>query len=288
MIKFWITNRLAAGQTVDDMDYNWGVVHLALMLTTRSPLETFHRYAQNRSIDIPGDESLLIKRSDMNWYGAAEHWVEDFPALAQAFTPEYARRMQPHNFADSAFTLELTESHVVFDQDVPFAGRGGAKLLQFLRPRADVDLETFNTHWQGSHAELIAADAAAGGPVRRYEQNPQLPLDPAFFAGTLFEMGGAQTYAGIEELWFDDLDALLSWAGDSERRQALTASLSQIVDLDKSFAMPVVERVAFDRTLPGVPVPAVLDPASFEAQVVATERDGAGWRTVEPVTPAQH
>lgn len=287
MIKFWITNRLAAGQTADDMDYNWGVVHLALMLTTRSPLETFQRYAQNRSIEIPGDDEFLIARSDMNWYGASAHWVEDFPALARAFTPEYARRMQPHNFADSAFVLELTESRIVFDQDVPFTGRGGAKLLQFLRPRAGVDLDTFNAHWQGAHAEWLSADRAAGGPVRRYEQNPQLPLDPAFFAGTLFEMGGAQTYAGIEELWFDDLDALLSWASDPERRGALRASLAEVVDLDGSFAMPVVERVAFDRTVPGAPTPAVLDPSSFESQVIATERDGAGWRTVEPVTPTQ-
>lgn len=286
MIKFWITNRLAPGQSVEDMDYNWGVVHLSLMLTTTSPMNAFRRYVQHRSVDIANDADLLIPRSEMNWYGIADHWVDDFSALVEAFTPEYARRMQPHNFADSAFTLELTEGRIVVDQDEPFTGRGGVKLVQFLRAREGVHLDDFNAHWQGAHADLIKADSAAGGPVRRYVQNPQLPLDPAFFAGTLFELGGTQTYAGIEELWFDDLDALLSWAGEPQRRKQLADSLGSIADLGQSFAMPVVERVVFDRTLPGAPHPAILNPDSFEAQVVASEREASDWRTVQPVTTA--
>jgi hypothetical protein len=114
-------------------------------------------------------------------------------------------------------------------------------------------------------------------------QNPQLSLDSGLFVGTLFEAGGAQTYAGIEEMWFNDLDDLQVFGRDLQVRTPIHESLSKIVEIERSFSMVVVERILFDRRIEGSPLPAILDPNSFESRLVASEPAPGHWRTVQPV-----
>ena len=107
-------------------------------------------------------------------------------------------------------------------------------------------------------------------------QNLHAEVDRKDFAGTLFELAGVGGYAGIEELWFEDLDALLRFTQDPAVRGAVLRE-DPCVDPAGSFAMVVTERVVYDYTLgaESSPPPAVLDPSSLEAAVDAQKY--AGW-----------
>jgi hypothetical protein len=88
-------------------------------------------------------------------------------------------------------------------------------------------------------------------------------------------------YAGIEELWFEDLDALLQFTQDVAVRAAVTADDAP-VEPAGSFSVVVTERVVYDYTPGGAssPAPAVLDPDSLEACVDAQGYSGwnvPGW-----------
>ncbi|MBZ3900390.1 EthD domain-containing protein [Streptomyces griseiscabiei] len=289
MIKFWLASRPPVGGERERFDYEWGVMHPSLMAMTPSVMRAFQRYAQHRVAVGATDDMLLLGASDENWYSISDHWLENLDELVDDIFAgaDYPRRMGPHRFGDSAFVIELTAGEVLHDQAVPFTGRGGVKVVHFLRRREDVDRAEFARRWCEEHAPLLLqATTADRDLVRRYVQNPQLPLDPAVFTGTLFEMGGVGTYAGIEEIWFDDLDSLAALRRDDRLHKVLRDSLASFVDIENSFAMPVVERVAWDFTVPGAPRPAILDPDSFESRLLATERLAHEWAVVEPTRPA--
>jgi EthD domain len=284
MIKFWITNRPRPDQTREEFDYEWGVMHLSLMATTKAPMTAFQGYVQHRSVDGITDDLLIHSLPREKWYGIADHWLNGLEDLYGAMDEEYRRRMQPHNFADSAFILELTSGEVLYDQPETALGKGGVKLVTFLKRRADISQDEFERQWREVHAEkFLHATTVERDLVRRYVQNPQLPLDPATFKGTLFEVGGCQTYAGIEEVWFDNLDALTALRTDESLGRTLTTSEQDFVDIEGSFSMVVVERLVFDRTDPACPQPAILNPASFEARIAASEREPSEWNTIVPV-----
>jgi hypothetical protein len=107
-------------------------------------------------------------------------------------------------------------------------------------------------------------------------QNLHTEVDKKDFEGTLFQFAGVGGYAGIEELWFDDLDTLLAFTGDPAVRAALLSGDAP-VDPAGSFSMVVTERVVYDYTLGDAssPAPAVLDPESLEACVDA--QGYSGW-----------
>ena len=87
-------------------------------------------------------------------------------------------------------------------------------------------------------------------------------------------MGG---YAGIEELWFDDLDALLAVHAATQAVRETVLGADSPIDPAGSFSLVMTERVVYDYTLGAgsSPLPAVLDPGSLEARVDAQKY--AGW-----------
>ena len=112
-------------------------------------------------------------------------------------------------------------------------------------------------------------------------QNLHAEVDQETFKGTLFELAGVGGYAGIEELWFEDLEALLAFTQDDGVRAAVFSEAAP-VDPAGSFSLVVTERVVYDYTLGAAssPAPAVLDPASLEARVDAQKYSGwnvPGW-----------
>ena len=107
-------------------------------------------------------------------------------------------------------------------------------------------------------------------------QSLHAEVDKETFKGTLFELAGVGGYAGIEELWFEDLDALVKFTQDARVRAAVLSEDGP-VDPAGSFSLVVTERVVYDYTLgdQSSPAPAVLDPESLEARV--DSQGYAGW-----------
>ena len=207
MIKFQLISRRKPGDTQEKYFYEWGIIHVALMISTPSVMRTFKRYAQHFTVNGVDGGELLYPLSDMAWDNFADHWLErPEDNLVPFESDDYMQRMHPHNFGDSNFVIEyLTET---LRDDAPGFEPGGVKLVHVVRSRPGLSLEEFAAAWRERHAAaLLAAGATRPG---RLVQNLHAEVDRETFKGTLFELAGVGGYAGIEELWFDDLDALWS------------------------------------------------------------------------------
>jgi hypothetical protein len=280
-MKFILCANPREGMSIDQFDYEWSVMHPTLMVTTPSVMAGFLRYVQHRTAAGATDEHFMYGRHEHDWYAMSDHWLVDLDALMAIFQGEdYPRRMAGHAFGGVDFVIELMEGAVLHDQPVPFTGRGGVKLINFVARDADVDQQAFESRWCDDYAKqvLSRADDAA---LMRYVQNTQLPLDASLFKGSLFEAGGVQTYAGIEELWFEDLDALAAWCRTATTQDGLLEAADGLIDADRSFSMVTVERVVWDYTSANPsPRPAMENPDSLEAQLVKNELPPGGWNQV--------
>nr|AIU93539.1 hypothetical protein LRS1606.105 [Rhodococcus sp. NS1] len=282
MITFWLFSRPRPDMSQEQFDYEWGVIHTSLMVTTPSVMRNFKRYIQHRRIaQAPREVATLVPSSPEDWYSASAHDLEDFTQLRDDIFggPEYPRRMFGHKFGDTAFVIELTSPDVVHEESAFERSKGGVKLINVLKRKEGITQEQFTRAWREGYADrFLEAASNSGVVVQRYVQNTQLPLEAETFAGTLFEAGGVQNYAGIEEIWVDDLDSLQA-LGTDLCRSALNAALGEFVDIAASFSLVAVERVVWDQTL-GSPKPSILDPNSFEARMVAAERPNNAWNTI--------
>lgn len=287
MIKFWIATRPKPGMDREQFDFEWGVIHCSLMVTTPSVLNgSFRRYTQHRAIDdLLGDDALPYPRSPEGWYSCADHLCATYDdVIASVTAPDYLQRIFHHRFSDKAMVVELTGTEERFDSAPTRLGAGGVKVINFVKARPGISQGEFSDWWRSDYAGAVLETAAHDGPVTRYVQNPSRPLDPTFFTGTLFELGNAGTYAGVEELWFDTVGDAARLRGDPAIHQRLSTVAAEMIDAEGSFSMPVVERVVFDFTGEFAHQgPAVRDPSTVEHRMLQSERPWAEWNTVRPV-----
>ena len=64
MIKFMLVSRRKPGDTQEKYFYEWGIIHVALMITTPSVMRTFRRYAQHFTVNGVDGDRLLYPLSD--------------------------------------------------------------------------------------------------------------------------------------------------------------------------------------------------------------------------------
>ena len=186
------------------------------MLTTPTVMSTFRRYAQHFVPDGIEGERLLFPLSGMGWENMADHWLETWDDLVLPFkADDYPNRMQPHNFGDSNFDIQLMTGEELYAEDGYYSG--GIKLVHFLHRRPDVSLDEFKAKYR-AHGDVLVESGR--GLLRKYVQNTETTAIPRYFKGTLFELGGVNSYAGVEELWFDDVDAVYEFCADPDAVQA--------------------------------------------------------------------
>lgn len=287
MLKFWITTRPKPGMDIDTFDYEWGVLHTSLMVTTPSVLNgSFKRYVQHRSVyEGITDDEMVHPGSSEGWYSCADHLCATYDDVMHAVgAGDYKRRMFPHRFSDKVMVVELTGTEVLHDVTPTRLDAGGVKIINHIRRRDGVSQGEFAEWWRTEYAPLVLDHAVGHGPVRRYVQNPSVEMDASFFAGTLFELGNTGTYAGVEELYVDDLDAARALRVDPAVYEPLRAKAADMIDADRCFGMVMVERVVFDFTSDRAEQgPAVRDPSSIEYQMLQSERAAGRWNEIRPV-----
>lgn len=268
MIKFIIAARRKPEDTQERYFYEWGIIHVALMVSSPSVMRTFRRYVQHYSISGIDDDMLIHPLSPMAWDNMADHWMERHEDLVESVRAnDYIRRMQPHVFGDKAFVLQLASGEVMFEEEG--FSPGGVKLIHFLKKKQGLSEKEFGRYWRERHAPAIMEATRGQGLIRKYVQNLPLSLESAFFKGTLFEHGGVNSYAGVEEFWFDSLDDLARLRRDPRIFDAIRSSEENFIAAGETFSMVTTERVIYDYTLGerSSPKPAVFDPDSLEAAV---------------------
>lgn len=270
-LKFILCARRKREDTQERYFYEWGNIHVSLMLTTPEVMAIFKRYAQHYVVAGVSDDMLVFPRSPMEWDNMADHWLAGYEDLLLSVTAQsYVQRMQPHAFGDKAFHLALTRGKTLFRRP-GFQSGGGVKLIHWFKKRQDVSVEDFSRQWRNVYAPAFLDTAGGGRLIRKYVQNRAVGLDPAMFQGTLFAHGDVGEFAGIEEIWFDDLEALAQVARNPTIADTVRNGTAGFVDPNGSFSMVTTERVVYDFVTPGEisPPPAILNPDSLEARAVA-------------------
>ena len=154
VIKFMLAARRKPGDTQQKYFYEWGVIHVALMITTPSVMRTFRRYAQHFTVDGVDGGALLYPLSEMAWDNFADHWLERAEDNLVPFrSDDYMQRMHPHNFGDNTFVIEMTRE--VFAHEEPDFRPGGVKLLHFVKRRDGLGDDEFAVAWRERHAPTL-------------------------------------------------------------------------------------------------------------------------------------
>jgi EthD domain len=246
MNKFMLANRRKEGMTLEQFNYEWGVIHVAVMLTTPSAMQIFRRYVQGYTLTDVDGPGLAYPLSRQRWDGFASLSFDTLDDFARSMEePDYLVRARPHDFSDPAMVLELTGEEVIFD-DLAAPEEEVVKLVHFLRRAPGVGREQFASEWRAGYATAVTdATRDAKGLVRKYVQNPALGLEGSPFEGSAYAQGVFGSFGGIEEFFFAsraDFDAFTQDAGMRELLRELGAG---IVDPDGSFSMVVTDRLRF-------------------------------------------
>jgi hypothetical protein len=246
--------------------YEWGIIHVSLMLQTPSVMDSFRRYVQHYSISGIGNDLLIYPLSPMNWDNMADHVVDNYEAIGLPFNDQdYPNRMQPHKFGSDNFAVELLDWELLYEEPGFYAG--GVKLVHWLRKKPELSHEEFNARWR-AHGRLMLG-AVPGGLIRKLVIDKHVAMDPAVFKGTLFEFGNVGHYAGVEEIWFRSVEDLATLSRDPALHAALRSSYDGFVDPGDTFSMVATERVIYDFITPGhtSPKASVLIPGTLEYEV---------------------
>jgi EthD domain len=250
MNKFMLANRRKEGMTLEQFRYEWGVVHVAVMLTTPSAMQIFRRYVQGYPLDDVDGSALAYPLAPERWDGFASLSFETLDDFARSMEePDYLVRARPHDFSDPAMVLELTGEEVIFD-DLDALEEEVVKLVHFLRRAPGVGREQFASIWRDEYAATVAdATFDAKGLVRKYVQNPTLGLEGSVFEGSAYAQGVFGSYGGIEEFFFASRADFDAFTQDTGMRELLRERGARIVDPDGSFSMVVTDRLRFTSAL---------------------------------------
>ena len=240
MMKFMLCNRRLDGMSPEEFNYQWGVVHVAIMVTTPSAMQVFRRYVQGYALSQVDDELLLYPRSAAAWDGFATLAFESMDAFMGSLAEQdYVDRAKPHVFSAPEMIAQLTGEDVLRDAlDLP--EERAVKLVHFLKRRDDVPLDEFHRRWREDHAARVLAEPDL---VHRYVQNPALNFDADTFAGTPYGQGAFTLYAGVEELWLDGAGGLEAFA--ERLRDPLRVGADAFADPAGSFTVVVTDRLRF-------------------------------------------
>jgi EthD domain len=266
MLKFMLAARRRPDTPQQRYFYEWGIIHVSLMLQTPSVMDSFRRYVQHYSIGGISDDMLVYPLSPMAWDNMADHVVDDYEAIGLPFKDQdYPNRMQPHKFGDDAFAVELLDWETLYEEEGFYAG--GVKLIHWLRKRPDLSYEQFNAAWREHGKRMV--QTAPPGLIRKLVIDKHVPMDPSVFKGTLFEFGNVGHYAGVEEIWFRDVNDLATLRRAPALCKVLRDGYDTFVAEDDTFSMVTTERVVYDFITPDHTSPraSVLIPGTLEYEV---------------------
>jgi EthD domain len=241
-VKFVLANRRKDGMTLEEFRYEWGVVHVAIMVMNPGATERIRRYVQGYSLEdvFPG-VPLAYPYSPEHWDGFASL---EFETLEEFLTSVRPRGGGPaHQFSHPSMVVDVTGAEVVVFDELKAREEDTVKLVHFLRPAPGVSRERFADGWRDDYAAAVAT--AARGAARKYVLSPPVPLDASPFAGTPYGQGAYGSYWGIEELFFASREDFAAFAGDAQARERVTAAGNGLIDAAGSFSILVTDRLRF-------------------------------------------
>jgi hypothetical protein len=241
-VKFVLANRRKDGMTLERFRYEWGVVHVAIMVTSPPATARIRRYVQGYSLqDLFPDVPLVYPYSPERWDGFASL---AFETLEQFLTSVRPRPSGPsHDFSHPSMVVDVSAEEVVMFDELDAPEEDTVKLVHFLRPAPGVSRERFADGWLDGYASAVAE--ASRGAAQKYVLSPPVPLDASPFEDTPYGQGAFGSYWGIEELFFASRADFATFAADAQARDLVDKAGNGLVDAAGSFSMVVTDRLRF-------------------------------------------
>ncbi len=186
MIKLVAFFKRKPGMKIEDFHEYWRTRHAEIV----RPLPGLRAYVQSHTL-----HSVYEKREPF-CDGVAEAWFDDTDALRAGFggSPLAAIRADEPRFIDvSTLDSVITEEHVINDGAQP---PDGVCNIVFLKRRADLTAEAFQSHWRETHGPIAASIPGS----RRYLQSHTRL--------SIYRAGREPSFDGVAFAWFDDTDAM--------------------------------------------------------------------------------
>jgi len=114
------------------------------------------------------------------------------------------------------------------------------KLFAFLRRAPGLTFEEFRGRWQETDAPVACAGLDLERHVSRYVRNLAIP-------GAAVPELTLSDFDGVDELWFESLDALAAGAGGPLARAPLAPGAERFVDTGSAVRLVAEESMQFDR-----------------------------------------
>ena len=180
-------------------------------------------------------------------YGAEvpEEYVSHHDGAGMMTLKSWDDLLKARYHKDAVSTMHDDEPRVFFDYCERFTmaaeeslfmkkGEGSAALLHFVKRRPDVDACKFDNYWRSTHADNMLAlgitqSTAANFALNRVINTPGPDYD----------------FAGISELWFEDIEQARAAAWNAELRSAMRR-LEAVADVGKTVSMLI--RLNFEKT----------------------------------------
>jgi uncharacterized protein (TIGR02118 family) len=208
------------GLTEEEFQRYWLDVH-AVRYASKIP--QIKRYLVDTRIAEPGE------RGEPLFGGMAEIWLREEEQIASMQTPEFldgARADEPR-WAAFWKTLALDTDACWVDGGPPAPQPAGVKQVTLLKRRPGLDLAGFRRRSREHHARLVLAVPG----VRRYLQ--------CHVRDSSYDVGEPR-FDSVEQVWFDDLEALRRARG-SEAFARAGSELAGFVDPKYVFDLTVRE-----------------------------------------------
>ena len=202
------------GMTAKEFQDYWVDVHA---VKYAGKITQIRRYMIDTRVPFAGD----LGAPQLPHQGVAEIWLKnEEEQLASLQSEEFVQgaRLDEPNWA--AFWLSFvldTTAHVVVEGPPPAREPTGVKLLMLLKRKPGVPLENFRRFALGVHGPVVAELPG----LRRYLQ---------CHTRDGFYVFGEAGFDGVEQLWFDDVDAVERALGSKHFREEVKASLEAFVD----------------------------------------------------------
>ncbi len=120
MMKFILASRRKPQDTQEKFFYEWGIIHVALMITNPSTQRAFTRYAQHYTINGVSSDLLWHPLSPMAWDNMADHWLEKLEDLGTSVRSEdYVSACSRTNSATTISRWNWPSGRVITRRRIP-------------------------------------------------------------------------------------------------------------------------------------------------------------------------
>lgn len=244
MIKMMIGAMRREGMTRSEHHEYLRNTHGPLVLSVPEFLRHLRKYVQNHGLlDPDGSKCTAVPAVADDRDAIIELWYDRVEEIQRGFSePRYLEVIRPDegrfgSFQDF-FVLMAQEMWVLPRRDAT----ARIKTFSFLKRRTGTSEAQFLEFWRQTYGPRLTNSGAFKQHVKGYLQNHIIPGNP-------FGAGATDTFDGVDEIWFHDVEAAKRFYDSPEVLKAITDGQAQFADQSRTLGVLTEEFTIYD-TMP--------------------------------------